>query len=371
MYHKDSKMSYNLIEDVDVNDGPLSLPEQLRLCFVHGVSTKDEQIEKDLEKIKKVIKDNPQYNIEYNIDGKTIIWNRLILPILTNYKKEEAPIEQSVVLSEYFPKDFKNLILDFAKNGNIPFCFEDEYYERFINDTKSCAPCINGTAGVGKSTILRNISKAIGVPVMKISKLGGLKYKDKNDLIGMQNPSVGVYAIESTPCAIYDRCPFNNIIWRIIMALFQFNDLDVMISKLCELLTSSINCHLIDYMKQFPVAIIVDSNIKENKERMKSRGLKNLPRITGCLFRCHIDTYCLAQNLTYYAFAILCKWPCVDVGKAFPLSGRRLDKFVHAIVTKCEINQSKTKSNLNISKIHHDVFQTPDYSYAKKLGVFK
>lgn len=397
-------IDYDLSTDINTNieNGPLCLPEKLRIAFLNHCSKIkcrdygndnvdddecdydecDEKVKNDLRKIKSIINENPEYNEDFVLpDGVKIKWNTLILPILAN-RKLESP---SAVINngdgnEYddrFPSNFKKTLLSMLTDGVVPDEMIDLNFEKFIHSTRKCAPSLNGTACVGKSTILGSVSKYIrekhnlDAPIYKVSKLGGLKFKDKNDMIGMQMPLVAVHAVESTPVAIYDRCPFNNLIWRLIMTLFECRSDEEMVDTLCDHLKKTINYYTIQYMKTFPICVLIDTDHVANRARMQKRGMSNLPKITGCLHRCLVNNYCKAQNLVYFAFALMCEWPCMNVGEKFPLSGPKLEKLMFAFAKKCSINSVEGKPNSSLSQIQHDEFDILNYNYAKIVGAFK
>lgn len=264
---------------------------------------------------------------------------------------------------------------------------------RFTHNTALYAPAINGTACVGKSSILYSVLdelKRFGINsgITKLNKLGGFKGKDKNELVALQCTPVMLHASETKPDWIMDRCPFNNLIWKIILALIGVPDQDL-IKKAAELI-DEINWNLFEMMMFYPVFIIIDSNVQENRQRMLRRGQAKVSesgQTSGDLFRCKISNYVAVQNLVYGTLAAMCDWPVVDVGveDQFPLSGVKLTSLVQAVTLKVLNNKHRMASGApelgsnNVQgarqpEVYHYTQSYPselNYDAAKILNIYK
>jgi hypothetical protein len=98
---------------------------------------------------------------------------------------------------------------------------------RFLYDTKFTAVKINGTACAGKTTILNNTLAEIketidsNAEILKIGSMGGFAGKDYNQVLAMQYQYVAIGMADQFYTSVCDRCPFNNMIWRIILAMMD------------------------------------------------------------------------------------------------------------------------------------------------------
>lgn len=168
------------------------------------------------------------------------------------------------------------------------------------------APFINGTACVGKTTFIRNVDRFPLKP--KIYGAGAFRGKDLS-IIKANAYTCSYYNLainNSNKDVIIDRCPLNNLIWRIIMAL-----LDEKIRNEFTLAKAlnSIPRKFYESMRNFPIIYVINSNVDEVYKKMRLRASG------GDLFRADIEGYVECQNIVYSAFADICGFPLYDVGK--------------------------------------------------------
>lgn len=204
----------------------------------------------------------------------------------------------------------------------------------YIEGTHEMSPMINGTACVGKTTIINKLMgelKSIdpNAEVLKCGKLGGYQGKDSNQILAMQAQMVLYDAATTHYTSVMDRDPSNNLLWRIILQLMSSTD-DI-VSKFMDILMD-ISPSEIDALSRLPVAVIIDTNCIENRKRMKSRGASY-----GDNYRCFIEMYVPVQNMVHGVFATMCNWILLDRSHE-----------------DCDIHYSML-SQLMINKIKHNI----------------
>ena len=196
---------------------------------------------------------------------------------------------------------------DMSSLANAYFCgaFGQHTYDgsSWINKTMCHAPSVNGVACVGKSTILAAAAEASADPnaqVLKVSKVGTFRGKDDDQVLAMQYQLTALSLAEIYYTSVMDRCPFNNMIWRLIMNYMDTTE--NVVEKFCRDL-SRITLFTIERMSIEPIIVILDNDICANRRRMfkRNHGQDRL--------RCKIENYVKAQNMVYGVFARLCGWP--------------------------------------------------------------
>lgn len=325
------------------------------------------------------------YYIDQTKSYRLVTWNPLILPILLNPKRIPTyPTRVPVFGYNFVISSILDNIDIYAKSFIDK---KDGFVEDFIVRTKNVAPSINGTACVGKTSILNNLIDKVKsakpecakkVNVLKLSKCGGVKGKDTNSLIGMQCAIIMMNAVESSPLCIADRCPFNNIIWQMIMSIINNESGTSSPREMAMYILANMNKNTLELMRSYPVVVIIDSDVMANRVRMYDRGrltLENTNRSTGDLFRWSIPNYVTAQNLIYGAIAQMCEWPLFDVGNGkFPITQHaEFDVLETLIIGKCLRNFDVCKID-NLVTLHeyaHDTYSEPNFDFSKDVGIFK
>nr|WCZ68564.1 hypothetical protein HvNV085 [Heliothis virescens nudivirus] len=422
---------HNVVEfrDCDLEYGPECLPPALREVFYHvnfkyrsfnvlhpnsdlyALMCFFETVVVDLEKciaandllidvsrILQTLLVNSKLNYTIDTMFGPVPWNDTILPILSmplpaeslvRYKIDRPKISLGQTLPEMdidkiYTRDYlMSVIKTYTTGGVGTDRISDDTLTRFVKHTKNISPALNGTACVGKSTILRNITscaqKSLGpdfdgtVQVLKLSQYGGFKDKDINDLVGMQCLPVLMHACEEYSTSVTDRCVFNNIIWKLIMSLFDASsDQELMEGAYKALHT--LNLNLLEFMKKFPIFVLVDSSILLNRKRMFNRGVDTLEKsekVTGDLFRCKIVPYVKAQNVIYGTLATLCDWPVIDVGYKFPLTADWMSILTNTFCNKLVENYKVSKALALADNISRDFDCRGSYiedSYTRDYG---
>ncbi|UVT30853.1 p-loop NTPase [Penaeus vannamei nudivirus] len=184
-------------------------------------------------------------------------------------------------------------------------------HQHFAVETSNTAVCVNGTACVGKSSVLNSILAKIRTHIdensfiIKSGKLGGFKGKDVNQILSLEYQCCGMSEIFQSPTALMDRCPFNNLIWRYILRFVEATELDdVALSEhIANYVVDTLSHNMVRVMRQYPVVVLIDTNVVQNRKRMYYRATG------GDSFRCFIEKYAPMQNLFYALFADLAKWP--------------------------------------------------------------
>ena len=120
-------------------------------------------------------------------------------------------------------------------------------------------------------------------------------------------------------------------------------------------------------MKMEPIIIFIDTNVVENRKRMRARD-------TGSdQMRSLIENYVAAQNIVYGLLAYLCEWPI------FPADILLHPKIIKHIVSKIKNSVSlydgKLPSRCDIPNHKLSITKNNDnddsFAHAKKLNIFK
>ena len=226
-----------------------------------------------------------------------------------------------------------NIILNTQLFGKI----NESRIQHFINNTLPVALSINGTACSYKTTFINNCLSEIknqidpNARILKIGKMGKFKGKDSNQVLAMNYQYMISSLVHIYYTSLFDRCKFNNMIWRIILACMNTNKDPVMmaLNKLLDFTP-----HIINQMKMEPIIIFIDLNKIENRKRMNMRN-KGSDKI-----RASIENYVSAQNIVYGLLAYLCDWPI------FPANLQLHSDIAKFIITKIKKNVSAYSETL-------------------------
>jgi len=254
--------------------------------------------------------------------------------------------------------------------------------QSFIEDTAPVAVGVNGTACVGKTTILNmaleKIQKYLDpqAQILKAGKFGGFKGKDREQTAAMQYQAITFAVMGDQYTSIADRDMFNNFIWRIIMAHQCTRTCTA--EKIVDNVLNKVSSNMIEVMSKQPIMIILDFNIVQNRMRMYKRANG------GDRTRCFIQYYTPAQNAVYGLFAYLCKWPtfhrCFSENVTDKEAGLVMQKeMVNLIYEKLQTNVRRYNDVLPFSdtlKLGKFVYTLPkdefaEYNIAEALGIFK
>ena len=244
--------------------------------------------------------------------------------------------------------------------------------ENFMN-AHIMSPCINGTACVGKTTLINSIMKNIVLidpkaTILKSNKFGGFSGKDCNQVLAMQNQMTLYDAGLVYYSSIMDRDPSNNMIWRIILQLTESTE--NIVERFHNILLEQITPSTIYALSRIPVVIIIDTNCIENRKRMHQRSAS-----MGDNYRCFIETYTPVQNMVFGTMALMCGWILID--RAHPSFQLHYDQVSNLIVSKVQKNifQSVRKIPPVTSPFSMPIISNADdrccFENAKKLHIFK
>ena len=204
----------------------------------------------------------------------------------------------------------------------------DSRIKTFLTNTHSVAVSINGTACSYKTTFINNCISEIknqidpNAQILKIGKMGKFKGKDSNQVLAMNYQYMISSLVHVYYTSLFDRCKFNNLIWRIILACMDTTK-DPVLVALDKFL--DFTPYIINQMKKEPIIIFIDLNKIENRKRMHIRS-------TGSdKIRSTIENYVSAQNIVYGVLAYMCDWPIFEA-----------DLDLHPEITKIIIKKVKT-----------------------------
>lgn len=243
--------------------------------------------------------------------------------------------------------------------------------ETFVEKSRIMSPCVNGTACVGKTTILnealdrvrRKIDK--DASILKSGIYGAFEGKDNSQLKAMLLQLNMICMSLEHYTSIMDRCPMNNMMWRIILSLM--NERADLVGEVVRQFNTLTIEQIKNYSK-FPIIIIVESDVLANRSRMRRRD-------EGTDYmRSKIENYVKAQNIVYGLFAYLCKWPLINRSS----SSFEPETLIRLIYKKIESNVSRMNGLLPNQppepyKVHCEMFDDDNinYTYAKNLKIFK
>ncbi len=325
-----------------------SLPKNDRVRFLE-----------DLSVIHMTFSKNENYLLEVHIVEDRvkhyIPWNDFILPELGRAAYERRllmndtikPIEQpTAAIVNIWDKSNKAYIRYVAKAiytsrhwtqemQEIETKCNEHVLDNYVYNSHSMAPMINGTACVGKSTLVNKVLSHVrsnidpSASIIKAGSLGGFNGKDSNQLLALQYQGVIFTAALTHFTSICDRCPINNLIWRIILQLMKTNG-DV-VDDLMHIL-DNLSPEAIRLWKTLPIVCIIDSNVNENRKRMLTRA-----ESMGDAFRSLIEKYVPVQNMVYAVFATLLDQPLFNRANPDYIS-KTEDYIVKLMVKKIEKN---------------------------------
>lgn len=322
----------------------------------------------------------PSYKIYIPGVIYSLPWNYCVLPKIMWYNKrlqlKKIPKTVKPILefeSVYTKLEIYALFLHFS-HLMPDYITDREAINNFLTNTLPVAPMVNGTACVGKSTILAEVIEYLdktGIEhngIIKGSKHGGFTGKDVNQILALQHQFSTLHMTFTNPIAIQDRDPFNNLWWRIIQALLGVSDENEMFDMFWELI-KHISPIVIDRMMKYPVIILVDSFIEENRKRMKTRATG------GDLIRSSIGQYVRVQNVVYGIMATLCKWPIFN-SPIYSISTKT--EIINLIIKKieqnqlsCKIKNEKSPPEIYTFKAPTDFNEDAAYMAARLLEIMK
>lgn len=251
---------------------------------------------------------------------------------------------------------------------------------------------INGTACVGKTTILHKLKSDLkslynrDVNIEKPSKFGSFHNKDSNMLSALQLQVINNdYTLERSHTSLFDRDKYNNIYWRYILALFDqelYNNKDAVVLRFVEMFYYTFLPSVLEIMKRQPIIFLLNSNTQSVKFQMSCRCTNK------DLYRSKIPLYVEIQNMVYGVIGELCNYWIINMAQnSFESVNKQL---VTPINVKLDI-ETRIKSlvesdnnkyhvegehlNVYYFKPHHTInapeFNNIQYEGAKTLKIFK
>nr|ABX44710.1 hypothetical protein [Penaeus monodon nucleopolyhedrovirus] len=257
---------------------------------------------------------------------------------------------------------------------------EHRFRSHFINETKPASICINGTACAGKSSLINSLLTTIKMNydensfIIKSGRLGAWRGKDDNQILAMSYQLTALNEVHDHPTAIMDRCPFNNLIWRYIMRFINpSDDIESLCKDISTYVINTLSSNTVKTMQRYPIVVLIDTHIEENRERMYFRG------IGGDRYRCYIENYVPMQNLFYALFADLANWPVYNTtitSSSYPTDqNAKIKSLKQMILTKIERNiEERGKIKLPIKLSYCEKFsstQKEDFDGAKRMKICK
>lgn len=220
---------------------------------------------------------------------------------------------------------------------------------------------INGTAGVGKSSILKNAILKSEYPDAVINKLGqfGQFFTKCSVDSTMQFFNHSLSTIHSTKEMVYDRDFCNNWIWRIIMKLLADPN------RAVHLMYQEFAKMPIDFfneLKNKDILILVNLNKNYIKKNMQTRNCGSDS------YRACIKNYITFQNLVYSFFAAVCDFSCYNYSyKNLALK----DEIEQKLVQK--FNSFNKNNQLFVKRItgKRPYGDEMCYDYVKRIKIYK
>lgn len=364
------QLGFNLFNDVFVTMAESAsrfktlAPYDLELSTLHNLCM-----------IHKYISINTYYLI---IPPFALPWSDVILPKYYHRYND-------LTIGFGIPKEFLSLsdpnlvhIVNMLLNGDTQVVTSPKWTtwtrQNFIENTSPLAVGINGTACVGKTTIIDRAIASIQVEIdpnadiIKAGKYGGYRGKDNEQALAMEYQAIVYGLMQEQYTSIADRDMYNNLIWRFILSHQDTKNCTA--ENIVQHVTSKISTNMIQIMRKQPIIIIVDLDALKNRRRMFRRAMG------GDRLRCFIEYYVPAQNALYGLFAYLCGWPIFN--RNFDDKLNQQDEIVDLMVSKIKDNVERydmklpTENTLTLGKFSYDLEPDQyDYNTAVSLGIFK
>lgn len=309
-------------------------------------------------------------------------WNDFVIPNIRRcemvFSKLPKNLTTKVDDGRFDKFEILKIVKDIMNLNSMMEIFDDEKSFNHFMNTQTSAVSINGTACAAKTTLLNSALETIienidpNAQVLKSGKTGNFIGKDDNQILAMQYQLISYYSVIKYYTSISDRCPFNNLIWRIILGCVTAQTFTA--EHITDLFVENCSRNLIKVMSSFPIIILLDSDPTTNRARMNKRstGTDNV--------RAFMEYYVHAQNTIYALFAYLCKWPVFD--KSFvpndPIETNLKQDFIkNLIIDKVNKNIQDSNGKLpNKLNLDYCTFKNKKeypslYNGCKKLRIMK
>lgn len=250
--------------------------------------------------------------------------------------EKKAMLEKIFNVNYDLPQEKRELLAEINRNNKF-------------DKSAICAPYINGTACVGKSTLINRIHKELikeklqtedGQFIIKPSQWMPKKSFEKKDesltramAYQMSFYNLGLKYLNM----IGDRCPLNNFIWRFILMMIDHENENPNECKNSEKylvdILNTLPQEFYDTLEILPIIILVNTNIQHVKRKMMERNEGNDRR------RASIEGYIRMQNIVYMAFAYLGRFKIYDLSEEFD---EKCDLIKNDIIDKIRLNVELT-----------------------------
>ncbi|QBB28658.1 p-loop NTPase [Homarus gammarus nudivirus] len=322
--------------------------------------------------------DNYYFVLNINSKIHTLAWNDFIIPELANHlypsvyeSKAELRDSDHYMHNEIYPIIKK---LFYKDQKFIEGLTSKQACDNFLYATKNAAVCVNGTACVGKTSLLLEIQEEIKKThdplcrIMKLGTYGTYKGKDQSQTLALTYQSIGMSLVMNEPASLMDRDPFNNLIWRIILQLMGTYETDEsFIVAATNLVVSTLSRNLMATISQFPIIFLVDFDETANRERMFNRATG------GDRKRCYIKNYVMAQNIIYGLCAYLANCPVFQTAMNTTRTPDNRKAIKNLIISKILANgknNNKLNNRLNINVRFKSDYEE-NFSASDKIKIMK
>lgn len=245
-------------------------------------------------------------------------------------KKPKKPtFESSQILTSNIPR----LIEYWRTRRTSTIQFINEHNKvaipNFLKNKTVCSPYLNGTACVGKSTLVKSTNRELAKLNLHVHTLeSGVscsgdncplavkpayflpkqwsKGKDKSLIRAMTYQLAFVNYGLKHYTLVGDRCPMNNLIWRFIMMMMEvFDSPDGILINILDKFLDTVPSEFWESCKIIPTIIIVDLDEPAVRQRMVERNEG------GDVKRSKTKGYVECQNLVYMEIARRCGYPII------------------------------------------------------------
>lgn len=297
-------------------------------------------------------------------------WSDCILPNLSPANTLPRKVASSVSNVMLCVPSLRS-IMERACTGAVMHDDEVAVRHAWVGHTHAHAPSINGLACGGKSTLLRDAHELVctrydsNASILKVSQFGSFRGKDVDQVLAMQYQFLSIHLTLTNYTSIMDRCPFNNMLWRLIMKYVDttIDPIDAFVKDL-----SRIHVAMIEAMSREPVMILLEAHIDSNRRRMWHRNTGQDRR------RATIERYVSMQNMVYGTFARLCNWPTFQVAETLKDNGAIMALIRTKIAANLSAHGNKKPPPLEVAERHETTYPVNDeteYGIAKAMGIFK
>lgn len=301
-----------------------------------------------------------------------------------NYKNEPYIMTGLLRMSKFFkpPAHFScKPIFRLARDENFDKFMKQFYYELkngcvtnetidilennrikpYFNVSKGNIKYITGTSCVGKTTFTKKLTER-GWIIKNRGSIGGFPGKSHSPA-AVASLHATLTEILSKNNVIGDRGHIDNTLWYFMMHSMG-NNTDSLYKELIKFIENEMNEPTIKFYSSHKVIVFIETDIKQNQERM-------IKRAEGSdIHRAQIKNYALIQSFCYTFMALLNNWKIICV--PYENNEFKPEKYNEVINIADELFGNPVNefdNNAIISRV--ESMYVMNFNYAKSASIFK